>query len=130
MPSSTSRPVSHERWRLAALWAGLLTGPIVWLGLLEVNYVLAYVACEARSKWFMHLAIGIALLLVAAAGWAARVASVGNTLAGETRTPPLSDDTRLQRSRWMSLAGVALSLWFILVILAMEVPLLMLRECQ
>jgi hypothetical protein len=130
MPSSTSRPVSHERWRLAALWAGLLTGPIVWLGLLEVNYVLAYVACEARAKWFMHLAIGIALLLVAGAGWAARVASIGNALADETRTPPLSDDTRLQRARWMSLAGVALSLWFMLVILAMEVPLLMLRECQ
>jgi hypothetical protein len=130
MPSSTSRPVSHERWRLAALWAGLLTGPIVWLALLEVNYVLAYVACETRSTWFMHLAVGVALLLVAAAGYDAWSASFGRLLAVETRTPPLSDDTRLQRSRWMSLAGVAFSLWFLLVILAMEVPLLVLRECQ
>ena len=126
MPSSTSRPVSHERWRLAALWAGLLTGPLVWLALLEVNYVLAYVACETRSTWFMHLAVGVALLLVAAAGYAAWSASFGNLLAAETRTPPLSDDTRLQRSRWMSLAGVAFSLWFLLVILAMEVPLVVL----
>jgi len=30
----------------------------------------------------------------------------------------------------MSLAGVAFSLWFIVVILAMEVPLVVLRECQ
>ena len=130
MPSSTSRPVSHERWRLAALWAGLLTGPFVWLALLEVNYVLAYVACETRSTWFMHLAVLVALLLVFGAGYAAWAASYGNMMADETLTPPLSDETRLQRSRWMSLAGVASSAWFIVVILAMEVPLIVLRECQ
>ena len=130
MASSTSRPVSHERWRLTALWAGLLTGPIVWLALLEVNYVLAYVACETTSTWFLHLAIGVALLLVAGAGYAAWAASYGPMMADETLTPPLSDETRLQRSRWMSLAGVALSLWFIVVILAMEVPLVVLKECS
>jgi hypothetical protein len=130
MPSSISRPVSHERWRLAALWAGLLTGPIVWLALLELNYVLAYVACETRSTWFMHFAIGAAVVLVAGAGYAAWGASYGQILADETPTLPLSDETRGQRSRWMSLAGVAFSLWFIIVILAMEVPLVVLRECQ
>jgi hypothetical protein len=130
MDSSTSRPVSHERWRLAAVWAGLLTGPLVWLALLEVQYVLAYVACETRSTWFMHLAVVIALLLVAGAGYAAWTASFGNMMADQTLTPPLSDETRLQRSRWMSLAGVAFSAWFMVVILAMEVPLVVLRECQ
>jgi hypothetical protein len=130
MPSSTSRPVSHERWRLAALWAGLLTGPIVWLTLLEVNYVLAYVACETSSTWFMHLAVVVSLLLVSGAGYAAWAASYGSILTEETQSPPLSDETRIQRSRWMSLAGVAFSLWFIGVILAMEVPLVVLRACQ
>jgi hypothetical protein len=130
MPSSTSRPVSHERWRLAALWAGLLTGPIVWLALLQASYVLSYVACETRSTWFMHLAVAIALLLVAGAGYAAWAAAYGNITADETPTPPVSDGTRLQRSRFMSLAGVSFSAWFILVILAMEVPLVVLKECQ
>ena len=130
MASSTSRPVSHERWRLAALWAGLLTGPLVWLLLLEFNYVFAYVACETRSTWFLHLAVAVALLLVAGAGYWAWRASYGDMLAPETLTAPLSDETRRQRSRWMSLAGVALSAWFVLVILAMEVPILVLRECQ
>ena len=130
MSSSTSRPVSHERWRLAALWAGLLTGPLVWLTLLETNYVLAYVACETGRTWFMHLAIAAALLLVATAGYAAWRASYGDMLAPEHLTPPLSDETRRQRSRWMSLAGVIFSAWFIIVILAMEVPILVLRECQ
>ena len=130
MPSSTSRPVSHERWRLAALWAGLLAGPIVWLTLLEVNYLFAYVACEVQGTWFMHLAIAIAVALVCAAGLAAWRASSGPITADETLTHPLSDETRTQRSRWMSLAGIALSLWFSLVILAMEVPLVVLQVCQ
>ena len=130
MPSSTSRPVSHERWRLAAVWAGLLAGPLAWLTLLEVNYLFAYVACEVQGTWFMHLAIAIAVLLVGAAGLTAWRASSGPMAADETRTDPLSDETRRQRSRWMSLAGVAFSLWFIVVILAMEVPLVVLKECQ
>ena len=130
MSASTSRPVSHERWRLLAVWAGLLTGPIVWLTLLETNYVLAYVACEMQQTWFIHLAIAVAVLIVAAAGYAAWGASFGSPAADETLTHPLSDDTRRQRTRWMSLGGIAFSAWFILVILAMEVPVLVLRECQ
>jgi hypothetical protein len=130
MPSSTSRPVSHERWRLAAVWAGLLAGPLAWLVLLEVNYLFAYVACEAQRTWFMHVAVAVALVVVALAGAAAWSASHGDMMAPETETHPLSDETRLQRSRWMSLAGVASSIWFIVVILAMEVPILVLKECQ
>ena len=130
MPSSTSRPVSHERWRLAALWAGVLTGPLVWLALLEANYVMAYVACETSATWFMHAAIVVSVALVGGSGYAAWAASPGNPVAPESSSAPLSDETRLQRSRWMSVAGIATSLWFILVILAMEVPLAVLRECQ
>jgi hypothetical protein len=130
MGSSTSRPAWHERWRLASLWAGLLTGPIVWLSLLEANYVLAYVACETRATWFMHIAVLVALVLVAGAGYGAWRASGGDLASAGTQAAPLSDETRLQRSRWMSRAGVAFSAWFILVILAMEVPLVVLRECQ
>jgi hypothetical protein len=122
--------VSHERWRLAATWAGVLTGPLVWLALLEVNYVLAYVACETHSTWFLHAATGIAVLLVAAAGYGASRAWAGDVLGDRSIAPPLSDETRIQRSSWMSLSGVAVSLWFIVVILAMEVPLVVLRECQ
>lgn len=130
MPASTSRPVSHERWRLVAVWAGLLAGPLVWLVLLQTNYVLAYVACEVQHTWFMHLTTALAVLVVAAAGYATWRASFGDLMADETLTDPLSDETRRQRSRWMSLAGVAFSAWFILVILAMEIPIVVLKECQ
>jgi hypothetical protein len=130
MPSSTSRPVSHERWRLAAVWAGVLAGPLAWLTLLEVDYLFAYVACEVQRTWFMHLASAVAVALIAASGYAAWTASHGDMRDEETVTHPLSDETRRQRSRWMSLAGVAFSIWFIVVILAMEVPIIVLRECQ
>lgn len=130
MPASTSHPASHERWRLASLWAGLLAGPLVWLVLLQTNYVLAYVACEAQRTWFMHLATAVAVIVVAAAGLAAWRASFGDLMEDERLSHPLDDDTRVQRSRWMSLAGVAFSAWFIVVILAMEVPILVLKECQ
>ena len=131
MSSSISRRVSDERWRLGAIWASLLTGPICWLVLLEVSYLLAGVACETRSTWFMHLAVVAALVIVGSAGYAGWAAAVRDRHpAGDTDSPPLSQETRLERSRWMSLAGVALSGWFMLVILAMEVPILVLRECQ
>jgi hypothetical protein len=130
MPASTSRPVSHERWRLAAVWAGLLAGPLVWLVLLETNYVLAYVACELQQTWFLHLSTALAVLLVGGAGYAAWRASFGDITTDETLTDPLDEETRVQRSRWMSLAGVAFSAWFIIVILAMEVPVIVLKECQ
>jgi hypothetical protein len=112
------------------VWAGLLAGPLAWLTLLEVNYLFAYVACEVQRTWFMHLASAIAAVLVGVAGVAAWRASDGDITAEETLTDPLSDETRTQRSRWMSLAGVALSIWFIVVILAMEVPIVVLKECQ
>lgn len=130
MPASTSHPAWHERWRLVALWSGLLAGPFAWLALLQTNYVLAYVACEVGRTWFLHLATAVALLLVAGAGLAAWRASPGHVMQRETLTHPLSDDTRDQRSRWMGLAGVGLCAWFIIAIVAMELPIAVLQECR
>jgi hypothetical protein len=130
MASSTLRPGSHERWRSLALWTGLLTGPLAWLALLQTNYILAYVACETRQTWFMHLATAIAVLLVAAAGFGAWRASDGPITSDEQPSGPLSQETRRQRARWMAFGAVAFSAWFILVILAMEIPIIVLQECQ
>ena len=130
MGSSTSRPVWHERWRSIALWVGLLAGPLVWLSLLQTNYIMAYVACETRQTWFMHAATGLALAAVAAAGYGAWRASDGSILGEEQPTAPLSNETHRQRVRWMGFGGVFFSAFFILVILAMEIPILVLRACQ
>ena len=130
MPSSTLHRASHERARLAALWTGLLAGPIVWLTLLEVNYVLSYVACEAKTRWFLHLATAVAILLVAGAGlWSWR-ARIDDPFGPEEISPPLSDHTSVQRVRWMAAAGAAFSLGFILLIVATHIPVLVLKTCQ
>src|SRR3954470_3588827 len=76
MPSSTSRRGSLDwGWRLAALWTGVLAGPLAWAALLETNYVLSYVACEQRHTWMLHTATAVALLLIGVAALAAWRAS-------------------------------------------------------
>jgi hypothetical protein len=128
MPSSTSRHAWHDSRRTLALWTGLLAGPVLWFTVLEANYVLSYVACESRHKWFLHAANLAAIAAVAAAGllsWRS-----GPAEDSEQPTPPITRQTSENRARWMSIAGVTLSLWFILVILAMEIPILVLRTCE
>lgn len=131
MRSSTLDPASHERARLAALWTGMLAGPVVWLVLLEVNYVLSYVSCETRQTWFLHLATLVAILLVGGAGLWGWSASLGDPMQEEPETtPPLSGKTSRQRVRWMAAASAGMSIFFIIVILATEVPILVLKTCQ
>jgi hypothetical protein len=128
MPSSTSPPAWHSPTRTAALWAGVLTGPIVWLTMLEVNYLLTYVACETGQKWFMHMAVLVAIVLVAASGFIAWM--YGPPGDPKIDTPPVTRATSEQRARWMALYGVASSAWFIIVILANEIPILVLKACE
>ena len=136
MDSSTGRPVSHERWRLASQWFGILAGPLAFLSLLQAQYVLSAVACETGSTWFMHLASGIALLIVAAAGVLGWRASVDNPrrLQHPDAPPPKSlattDEVRRQRSTWMSVLAACLSALFVLLILALEIPIGALSICQ
>ena len=108
----------------------MLAGPAAWLVLLEVNYVLSYVSCETRQTWFMHLTTLITIALVAAAGVRAWRAGMDDPLAPEELSPPLSDKTSLQRVRWMSAGAVAMSIWFILVIIATHIPVVVLKTCQ
>ena len=133
MSSSTSSLGSRshgERRRLLALWVGSLAGPVVMLGLLQTNYVLSYVACEARQTWFLHAATGVAALLVATAGAWAWQAGRGPMEGTDAEAPPLSAATSEARARWMAWFAVAISAWFIVVILSMSVPVVVLRTCQ
>jgi hypothetical protein len=116
--------------RVFALWTGVLAGPVVWLGLLEANYVMSYVACETRQTWFLHLATAVSVVLVAAAGLWAWSQGHGPSGLAEPVTDPVSPDTCDSRARWMAYAAAGSSAWFIIVIVAMEVPVIMLRTCQ
>jgi len=107
---------------------GLLAGPIVWAAQLETNYVLSYVACEQRHAWMLHLSTALALVLIAVAAFVAWRAA-----------PPLGEDEHrardvdraaVLRARFMALGGLALCAWFALVVVATEIPALVLNPCS
>jgi hypothetical protein len=133
MPSSISSRVSgddHRPGRVFLLWCGVLAGPVVWLVLLETNYVLSYVACERRQTWFLHLGTAIAVGLVALAGFLAWRAGHAPMDVHESPTEPVGPGTSALRARWMALFAAVNSIWFIIVIVAMALPVVVLRTCQ
>jgi hypothetical protein len=113
---------------LVRLWAGVLVGPIMFLAALEANYVLAYVACERHQSWMIHLASLAAIVLVALAGLGAWRAGV----PGRELEQPTTDlvRTTMDLTRFMAYAGITLSVWFIIAIIALEIPPTILRPCQ
>ena len=130
MPSSTLRHGSLDAGpRVGAQWIGVLGGPLAWAALLETNYVLSYVACEQRHTWMLHLATAIALALVAASAmmaWRAAPA-LGYEREREASTDPA--ETRVIRARFMAIAGLALCAWFAIVIIATDIPVMVLKPC-
>ena len=127
MPSSTSPHASHDARRTAALVAGLLAGPLVWFSVLEANYVMSYVACESRHAWFLHVVnLGSAVLVAFAGVLAWRSGPPENA---EHPSAPVTRETSEHRARWMAIGGVMTSSWFVLVILAMEIPMLVIPAC-
>jgi hypothetical protein len=131
MPSSTLRHGSFDAvGRVAALWIGVLAGPVAWAALLETNYILSYVACEQRQTWMLHLAAVVAVAAVAggaALTWRAAPHGLSYEGEGEPSTDPA--DTALVCARFMAIGGLALCAWFALVIIAMEIPILVLKPC-
>lgn len=116
-----------RRWleprTLLAQWAGVLLGPIGWALNLQVSYTLAAFACEDVWRLSVHgttavtLAIALAGLSV---GWS-------NWKASRDAGP---EGDRIDRSRFMAVAGIGLSAFFALVIVAQWIPTLFLEPCR
>lgn len=111
--------------RDAALWTGVLAGPIVWLLSFEANFALAPWACTFDAKLALYIISVIALLLAAASGLLAwrQWKELGQEWPGE-------GGGALPRSRIMAIGGVLLSAMFFLVILAQSIPEVVLGACQ
>ena len=123
MPLSTWRHASgevHTSTSLKfALWAGVLAGPLIWLVSLEAAYVLSYAACVPGRTWLVHAATaGPALLLAGVSVW------IWVGLRPSVRHEPYD------WQRWMADAGLVMSLGFILVIVATELPAFMVVPCR
>ena len=107
----------------------MLGGPLAWAALLETNYVLSYVACEHRHGWMLHLATAVALAIVAtvaAIAWRA-APPLGHDLDRQPSIEPV--ETAVIRARFMAIGGLALCAWFALVIIATDIPVMVLKPC-
>jgi len=128
MPSSTLRRGSLD-WggRLASLWIGVLAGPVLWATNLEVVYALSYNACEQKNAWMLHLSTGVSIALIALAAWNLWRARPEGVDDAEPSTDPR--ETAVVRARFMTIGGLALCAWFALVILATDIPVMVLKPC-
>jgi hypothetical protein len=109
---------THDKWLVFAL----VLGPLAALGDLTVSYVLALESCTRGSKLILHASFAtfLALTLVAAfIAWRTRAA------AGSP-----AEDALHERTHWLANAAIVLALGSALVVIAMEIPNLILRSCD
>jgi hypothetical protein len=109
---------AHDRWLVVAL----NLGPLAAVGNVIVSYALAPESCTQGSKLLLHLTSAVFFVLALGAVFMAR--RVGMRM----QTPAV--DALHERMHWMVNAAVVLGLGSALVILAMEIPNLILRSCD
>jgi len=109
---------TRDRWLMFAF----VLGPLSVLTHLNVSYALVPTSCAQGDKMLLHLSTVVFLLLAAAAAFIAgriygRFADAEGVLWRE-------------RTRWFSALVIALSVSSMVVIVAMEIPNLILRSCD
>jgi hypothetical protein len=121
---------THEpmgRWQepatLVSQWAGVLLGPAAWALHLQVSYTLATFACEDVWRLTLHATFLVTLALALTGAYIGRA----NWRASRQAQP---EGLRLDRSRFMAVAGIALSLFFAIVIVAQWIPTLFIEPCR
>jgi hypothetical protein len=90
-----------------------LAGPTVWLTQLTVAFSLVGPLCQAQLRWPMHLVTLAALVVVVAA----------TAYCWRRRETPGAPHRRIAAS------GVALGAFFAVLVLALELPTLLLHPC-
>jgi len=109
---------TSDRWLVLAF----TLGPLAALSNLVVAYVLVPTACEHGSKTLLH-AMTIGFLLVALAG-----AVIGRHYQRKCDEP--DPFLPVERARWLAVVAIVLSIGSAIVIIAMEIPNVILRSCD
>jgi hypothetical protein len=107
-----------------ALWYGILAGPLAWATGEGLNYAFDQHACSTGHFYVQWIVCGCTLLIALSGAFVARMEL---QRCGEQR-----DDggTPLDRSWFMARLGIAVSLGFALVIIALTVPHFILSPCD
>lgn len=117
MPSSTSRHASFNPWLLALLFAGIAGAPVLWLTALQTGYVLAYQACDTRSKSWVTVPTFAAIALLAGLSL---VAWLAHRRAASDRLP-------LPALGWVS---VGIAVLMVIVMIASAIAPVVLQACD
>jgi hypothetical protein len=110
---------------LALLWYGVLGGPLGFALDLAWSYAQVPHGCSTGHHYMLHLITGISLAIAAgalAAAWVSRA-----------RTPhdvTFEGGSSLARARFMAAFGIAISLFFMVVMIANAVPRFILSPCD
>lgn len=123
-------PKDHKPYFLSAtgigrLWFGILAGPVAWMLHLGINHALVSWSCGVAHPLAFHL-VTLVTLALSLAGLG--VARRSHQRLGQESTDDSAGDVH-DRSRFMTLGGLALSAFFTLVIVAQWLPTLLLDPC-
>ena len=116
---SPPRPVS-----LAGLWFGILAGPVAWALHAIGSYFLAPIACRMETAMPLYT-------LTAAAVLVAVVAGVHSGINSQRIRAGTRGDTgqRGERTGFMAMAGMFMSVMFLAIILVQAIPIFFLDAC-
>jgi hypothetical protein len=117
-------PREHPPVSDLALWTSVLTGPVVFLVNLQVNYVMVDWACNTGNDWALHVVHAVALVVSLAAAWLGRV--LWTRVGGGW---PDSHDGPDSRSRLLAVVGTLGGLLFAVSILAQWITVMVLGAC-
>ena len=98
-----------------------LLGPLAAMSNLAVAYTLVPEACQQQSNMMLHTSTVVFLIVALAA------AVIGRRYHAAATTEGIIRDERM---RWMGLSAIVLSIISALVVIAMEVPNVVLRSCE
>lgn len=93
----------------------MLAPPMIWALQQQLSYALTPSACEARSEWWLHLVTVLALLAVA-----------GVTFLSWSEHQRFPEESR---RRFLAASGIGSGVFFLLVIVATELPNWFLGAC-
>ncbi len=99
----------------------MIFGPVAALLNQAASYVLVPQSCASGSKYLLHIIAGVFAALCLISAFIAR--------GQQTRIVTMTA-IHERRAHWMAVSAVILSIAGAIVILAMEVPNVLLRSCQ
>jgi hypothetical protein len=127
-----ARDVSKREGRgSAALWFAVLAGPAAWSLQVLIGYNAEEIACSAGSQTEKLTGIGVETLITAA-----HIVLTAITLAAlivslrYLRSYGRADSTTGARATWMALAGVMVSVLFLVVLVSGFAPMWFLTTCS